>query len=88
MALHTRFERASRYRPTVFKTAPSPPGHAAYIKFVDGLSRSVVGVLLDFLFDIPLAFQQVLAQAGDRLSFNSSLISINNENLIRVILFL
>ena len=27
---HTGFEPASHYGPTVFKTAPSPPGHTAY----------------------------------------------------------
>lgn len=30
MALCTRFELANPFRPTVFKTAPSPPGHIAY----------------------------------------------------------
>ena len=29
-APYTRFERASPFGPTVFKTAPSPPGHTAY----------------------------------------------------------
>ena len=29
-APHTGFEPASPYGPTVFKTAPSPPGHTAY----------------------------------------------------------
>ena len=31
MAPRTGFEPASLLQPTVFKTAPSPPGHSAYI---------------------------------------------------------
>ena len=31
MAPHTGFEPASPFRPTVFKTAPLPPGHTAYV---------------------------------------------------------
>lgn len=30
IALHTGFEPANLLQPTVFKTAPSPPGHAAF----------------------------------------------------------
>ena len=30
LAEHTGFEPANLFRPTVFKTAPSPPGHAPY----------------------------------------------------------
>lgn len=32
MALHTGFEPASPFRPTVFKTASSPPRHAAIME--------------------------------------------------------
>ena len=31
MAPHTGFEPASPFRPTVFKTASSPPGHTAQL---------------------------------------------------------
>ena len=48
MAPHTGFEPASLLQPTVFKTAPSPPGHTAYIIKVFHLQNN--RDILEYLF--------------------------------------
>lgn len=42
LALHTGFEPARLLHPTVFKTAPSPPGHAAFFIVKDIIANALV----------------------------------------------